>query len=107
MAGRSRPLLLAETFVSGAGKPISVSVDAGHLDDATAGGKNFIHRLVRGQLDSDVRCHPERPFNLLAAMAMWANLPIDLAELHLDVLVVKLMPISVATPDNGRAFRST
>ena len=33
-------------------------------------------------LTSSVRCAPKEPFNLLAAMALWAGLRIDPAELH-------------------------
>jgi hypothetical protein len=37
-------------------------------------------------------CWPQDPFNLLAAMALWAGLRIDLAELHVEVLVVTARP---------------
>jgi len=39
-----------------------------------------------------VRCSPQDPFNLLAAMALWAGLRIDHAELHAEVLVVAARP---------------
>ena len=41
---------------------------------------------------SSVRCAPQEPFNLLAAMALWAGLRIDPAELHAEVLVVAARP---------------
>jgi hypothetical protein len=37
-------------------------------------------------------CRPQDPFNLPAAMALWAGLRIDLAELHAEVLVVAARP---------------
>ena len=44
-------------------------------------------------LASSVRCAPqESSFNLLAAMALWAGLRIDPAELHAEVLVVAARP---------------
>jgi hypothetical protein len=43
-------------------------------------------------LTSSVRCAPQEPFNLLAAMALWAGLRIDPAELHAEVLVVAARP---------------
>jgi hypothetical protein len=39
-------------------------------------------------LTFSVRCAPQEPFNLLAAMALWAGQRIDPAELHAEVLVV-------------------
>jgi hypothetical protein len=39
-------------------------------------------------LTSNVRCAPQEPLNLLAAMALWAGMRIDPAELHAEVLVV-------------------
>ncbi len=45
-----------------------------------------------GPLASTVRCAPQDPFNLLAAMALWAGLRIDPAELHAEVLVVAARP---------------
>ena len=41
----------------------------------------------------ELRCHPQRALDLLAAMAMWAGLRIDHEELGQDVLVVKLLPV--------------
>jgi hypothetical protein len=90
--GRAQ-LLLAEAFVSGDGKPVPVSPDTGHIADASAAGKEFVRRLGIGAIASNVRCDPERPLNLLAAMALWAGLRIDPIELRLDVLVLKVMPV--------------
>jgi len=47
-------------------------------------------------LESDVDCGPERPLNLLAAMALWAGLSIDPPELRLDVHVLKVKPFRFA-----------
>jgi hypothetical protein len=90
--GRTQ-LLLAEVFVSGDGKPVPMSPGAGHVADALAAGKEFVRRLETGVLESDVRCDPERPLNLLAAMALWADLRIEPIELRRDVLVLKVMPV--------------
>ncbi len=45
-----------------------------------------------GPLTSTVRCAPQEPFNLLAAMAPWAGLRVDPAGLHAEVLVVTARP---------------
>ena len=47
-------------------------------------------------LTSAVRCAPEDPFNMLAAMALWAGLRIDLADPHVEVLVVAARPVPQA-----------
>jgi hypothetical protein len=43
-------------------------------------------------LASSIYCSPHAPFNLLAAMAMWAGLGIDPSELNQDVLVIAAHP---------------
>ncbi|WP_131975157.1 hypothetical protein [Actinomadura sp. 6K520] len=91
-AGRAR-LLLAEAFVSGAGKPVPV-VAGQHAADAKAAGRALVERLRDGgPLASDVRCAPHNPLNLLAATALWAGLALNPDELHNDVLVVRVKPI--------------
>ena len=45
-----------------------------------------------GPLTSAVRCAPREPFDLLVAMALWAGLRIDPAELHAAALVVPARP---------------
>jgi hypothetical protein len=72
-AGAS-PLLLAEAFVAGSGKPTprSAGQDAA---DAEAAGLALVDLLsTSAPLTSRVRCSPQAPFNLLAAMAAWAGL---------------------------------
>jgi hypothetical protein len=78
-------LLLAEAFITAAGKPepLPAGQDAA---DAAAAGLALAEMLVgSGPLSSSVRCAPQDPFNLLAAMALWAGLRIDLGELHAEV----------------------
>jgi hypothetical protein len=85
-------LLLAEAFVSAAGKPVPVS-GGQHAADATAAGLAMVELLdASGPLGSDVRCSPQESFNLLAAMALWSGLRIDPGELHEEVLVVAARP---------------
>jgi hypothetical protein len=86
------PLLLAEAFITAAGKPepLPAGQDAA---DAAAAGLALAEMLDgSGPLTSTVRCAPQEPFNLLAAMALWAGLQIDPAELHAEVLVVAARP---------------
>lgn len=84
----SRPLLLAEAFVSADGKPPAGSTGQ-HFADAAAAGRAFLQWLeASSPTSSGIRCDPEDPFNLLAAMALWAGLRIDRSELHQEVLVV-------------------
>jgi hypothetical protein len=90
-AGQAR-LLLAEAFVSGAGKPVPVDVSP-HAADAAAAAREFIDRLCTGSLASDVACGPHSAVNLLAATAIWAGLPIAEHELREDVLVLKVQPV--------------
>ena len=85
-------LLLAEAFVSGAGKPVPLPAGQ-HAADAAAAGLAFVERLAcSDELESDVRCLPHHAFNLLAAMAMWAGLRPNPAELREDVLVIHVRP---------------
>jgi len=85
-------LLLAEAFITAAGKPepLPAGQDAA---DAVAAGLALAEVLdSSARLTSSVRCAPQDPFNLLAAMALWAGLRIDQAELHAEVLVVAAIP---------------
>ncbi|MGC9541280.1 hypothetical protein [Streptomyces sp. UG1] len=85
-------LLLAEALVSGAGKPVPTQAGP-HAADAEAAARVLAERLPRlPDLASDVRCAPHRPFNLLAAAALWAGLDIPRDELHQDVLVLVARP---------------
>ena len=66
---------------------------ASHLADAAAAGLALLEMLDSpATLTSSVRCSPQEPFNLLAAMALWAGLRIDPAELQAEVLVVAARP---------------
>ncbi|MGI5376461.1 hypothetical protein ACQEV2_19810 [Streptomyces sp. CA-251387] len=95
-AGRSSEprLLLVEAFVSGAGKPVP-TVLGQHAADAEAAARAVAERLAGGG-ETDVLCAPHRPFNLLAAGAMWAGLEIAGDELGTDVLVVRARPVGRA-----------
>jgi hypothetical protein len=85
-------LLLAEAFVSGAGKPPPLPAGQ-HAADAAAVALALLARLdTAGEITSDVRCSPLHPFNLLAAMAIWAGLHIDGTEIRQDVLVIRCTP---------------
>jgi hypothetical protein len=91
-------LLLAEVFVSGAGKPVPVA-SGQHAADAIAAGKALIERLdMPGAFVSDVWCSPHQAFNLLATMAIWAGLQIRPGELREDVLVIRAQPQSSEQP---------
>jgi hypothetical protein len=89
-------LLLAEAFITAAGKP--ESLPAGQdAADAAADGLALAEMLAgSAPLASSARCAPQEPFNLLAAMALWAGLRIDPAELHAEVLVVAARPDPLA-----------
>jgi hypothetical protein len=90
--GGGAHLLLAEAFVSGAGKPVPVAAGQ-HAADAAAAGIALIERLDSGDvLVSDVHCSPHKTFNLLAAMAMWAGLNLSPHELCQEVLVIRVRP---------------
>ncbi|MEU4697472.1 hypothetical protein [Nonomuraea dietziae] len=81
-------LLLAEAFVSALGKPEPTSAGQ-HAADAAAAGLAMLRLLEEDSAVSEVCCAPCGPFNLLAAMALWAGLAIDPAELRSEVLVVR------------------
>ncbi|MBZ9639414.1 hypothetical protein [Streptomyces sp. PSKA30] len=94
-------LLLAEALVSGAGKPVP-SAAGPHAADAEAAARALAERLQASAApESDVRCAPHHPFNLLASAAMWAGLDLGRDELHLDVLVVRARPVPLR-PDASR-----
>ena len=86
-------MLLAEAFVSGAGKPVPVEDVSPHAADAAAAVREFLDRLHTGMLATDVVCGPHSAVNLLAATAIWARLPIAEHELRQDILVLKLQPV--------------
>ena len=98
-------LLLAEAFITAAGKPepLPAGQDAA---DAAAAGLALVEVLdSSAPLTSTVRCAPQDPFNLLAAMALWAGLRIDPAELHAEVLVVAARPEPQAPAHKCHAVR--
>jgi len=81
-------LLLAEAFISASGKPEPLPAGQ-HAADAVAAGLALVEVLDSSEpLASRVCCAPHDPFNLLAAMALWAGLRIDPDELRAEVLVV-------------------
>jgi hypothetical protein len=85
--GVGAQLLLAEAFVSGSHKPRGHTADQ-HAADAEAAGLAFVKLLAGPEpITSRVVCSPRQPFNLLAAMAMWAGLRISPDELRAEVLV--------------------
>jgi hypothetical protein len=87
-------LLLAETFVSAAWKPVPVP-GGQHAADAAAAGLAMVELLETSDMfGSDVHCSPRESFSLLAAMAMWTGLRIDPGELRQEVLVVAARPRS-------------
>ena len=85
-------LLLAEAFITAAGKPGPMSAGQ-HAADAAAAGLALLDTLDGpAPVASSVRCAPQASFSLLAAMAPWAGLRIDPAELQAEVLVVAARP---------------
>jgi|SRR5215467_854212 len=85
-------LLLAEAFITAAGKPEPLPAGQ-HAADAVAAGLALVELLDnRGTLTSAVCCAPQESFNLLVAMALWAELRIDPGELRAEVLVVAARP---------------
>jgi hypothetical protein len=85
-------LLLAEAFITASGKPEPLPAGQ-HAADAVAAGLALVEALdSSGPLASRVCCAPHDPFNLLAAMALWAGLRIDPDELRAEVLVVAARP---------------
>jgi hypothetical protein len=86
------PLLLAEAFAARSAKPRprSAGQDAA---GAEAAGLALVDLLSTSTpLTASIRCSPHAPFNLLAAMAVWAGLDIDPSELNQDVLVIAAHP---------------
>ena len=89
---RSLQLLLAEAFVTAAGKPEPLPAGQ-HAADAAAAGLALVELLDSpGTLTSAVRCSPQESFNLLTAMALWAGLRIGPDELRAEVLVIAARP---------------
>jgi hypothetical protein len=85
-------LLLAEAFITGAGKHEPLPAGQ-HAADAAAAGLALVELLDSPQtLTSAVRCSPQESFNLLTAMALWAELRIDPDELRAEVLVIAARP---------------
>jgi hypothetical protein len=85
-------LLLAEAFITASGKPEPLPAGQ-HAADAVAAGLALMEALDGSTpIASHVCCSPQDPLNLLAAMALWAGLRIDHAELHAEVLVVAAEP---------------
>ena len=85
-------LLLGEAFITAAGKPEPLPAGQ-HAADAAAAGLALVELLDSPQmLTSTVRCSPQESFNLLTAMALWAELRIDPEELRAEALVVAARP---------------
>ena len=85
-------LLLAEAFITPAGKPGQLPAGQ-HAADAAAAGLALVELLDSLQtLTSAVCCSPEQSFSLLTAMALWAGLQIDPGELRAEALVVAARP---------------
>ena len=85
-------LLLAEAFITASGKPEPLPAGQ-HAADAVAAGLALMEVLdSSAPITSPVCCSPQDSFNLLAAMALWAGLRIDPAELHAEVLIVAAQP---------------
>jgi len=85
-------LLLAEAFITASGKPEPLPAGQ-HAADAVAAGLALAEMLDSSvPLVSSVCCWPRDSFSLLAAMALWAGLRIDLGELRAEVLVVAARP---------------
>jgi hypothetical protein len=85
-------LLLAEAFITAAGKPEPLPAGQ-HAADAAAAGLALVELLDSPEpLTSAVCCSPQQSFNLLTAMALWAGLQTDPGELRAEVLVVAARP---------------
>jgi hypothetical protein len=88
VAARRRAALLAEAFITTASKPEPLPAGQ-HASDALAARLAFAEvQASSAPLVSAVCCSRQDPFNLLAAMAQWAGLPIDPAELSAELLAV-------------------
>lgn len=89
--GRAQ-LLMAEAFITAAGKPEPLSASQ-HAADAAAAGLAMLEVLDSPAAPtSSVCCSPQDSFNMPAAMALWAGLQIDPAELTREVVVVAARP---------------
>lgn len=88
-------LLLAEAFVSGAGKPVPVVGDQ-HRADAEAAARAALQYLTGGAPGGvpTVSCAPQRPLNLVALLAAWAGIELPSAEWREDVLVIRTRPVT-------------
>jgi hypothetical protein len=85
-------LLLAEAFITAVGKPKPLPAGQ-HAADAAAAGRALVELLDSLEtLTTAVCCSPQESFNLLVAMALWAEMRIDPGELRADVLVVAARP---------------
>jgi hypothetical protein len=95
LAGKSN-LLIAEAMVTSDGKPEPVDGLQDHAD-AVAAAKRLDEILVLGvdAFEPDVTCAPHAPLNLAAVAALRAGLPLDPAELHSEVLVAKVRPVTL------------
>ncbi|MEY9908934.1 hypothetical protein ABIA35_005168 [Catenulispora sp. MAP12-49] len=94
-AGKAH-LLLAEAFVSGAGKPAQGAAGQ-HAADAEAAARATLDYLTHGPEGFlQVSCAPRRCFNVLAATASWAGLLVPGDELQQDV---SRMPRKVRTAE--------
>jgi len=86
------PLLLAEAFVAGSGKPGPRSAGQAAADAEAAGLALVALLNTSAPLAPSIGCSPHAPFNLLAAMAVSAGLGIDPSELSQDILVITAHP---------------
>lgn len=69
--------MLAEAFITAAGKPEPLPAGQ-HAADAAAAGLALVELLDSAEtLTSTVCCSPQESFNLLTAMALWAEMLID------------------------------
>jgi hypothetical protein len=91
-------LLIAEAMVTSDGKPEPVGGHQDHADAVAAARRlaELLRAATHGPVTSDVSCQPHAALNLAAVAALHAGLLLDLAELHLDVLVAKVRPASSA-----------
>jgi hypothetical protein len=85
-------LLLAEAFITAAGKARTTASGPARCRRRSAGLALVELLDSPDTLTSTVCCSPREPFNLLAAMSLWAELRIDPDELRTEVLVVAARP---------------